>query len=121
MPRSAPAPSAMIMSSPSGVAVRSTNQRASSAMEQLPVNEVGGVGRPQMLRRIGAPGPPRLGTPDEIGRRRPLAVDQRGAAQQADIGSGKGVGLAQRAQRDVLRRPFADAADGAQPLHRLLD
>ena len=43
-----------------------------------------------------------------------------GAAQQADVAGGKGVGLAHGAQRDVLRRPLADAPDRAQPRHGLL-
>ena len=42
-------------------------------------------------------------------------------AQEPEIGGGKRVGLAQLPKRDVLRRPFADAADGAQPFQRFSD
>ena len=42
-------------------------------------------------------------------------------AQKPEIGGGKRVGLAQLPKRDVLRRPFADAADGAQPFHRVVE
>jgi hypothetical protein len=36
-------------------------------------------------------------------------------AHETDIGSGKGVPLAQLAQGDVLRRPFPDTANRLQP------
>ena len=42
-------------------------------------------------------------------------------AQEPEIGGGKRVGLAQLPERDVLRRPLADAADGAQPFHRIIE
>src|SRR5258708_39215789 len=107
--------------SPIGVSSLSMSRRSVSAMNRLACDWGGrGVRRPEMLRGIGAPRTPRLGTVEQIGRRRPRAVDRR-AAQQADIGSGKGVGLAQGAQRDVMRRPLADAADRAQPRDRLVD
>src|SRR5262245_19894638 len=72
------------------------------------------VGRPEMLRRIGAPGTPGFGAAFEFRRARARAV-VRGAAQQADIAGGKSIGLAHSAKRDVMRRPFADALDGPQP------
>ena len=72
------------------------------------------LGRPQMLRGVGAPRPPGLGAGEQLGRGRPRAVDRGERAQQADVGGGKGVGLAQRAQRDVLRRPFADRRGSAR-------
>ena len=78
------------------------------------------VGRPEMLRGIGAPGPPGLGAILQFGRARPRAV-ARGAAQQADVAGRKGIGLPHGAQRDVMRRPFADAADRPQPRHGFLD
>ena len=79
------------------------------------------IGSPEMLRSIGAPGTPGLGAAVQLGRTRTCAVLPRGAAQEADVARREGIGLAHCAQRDVLRRPFADAADGAQPRHRLLD
>ena len=51
--------------------------------------------------------------------RAPRAVG--GAAQQADVARRERVRLAQRADRDVLRGPLADAADGAQARDRLFD
>ena len=45
-----------------------------------------------------------------------------GAAQQAEIARREGVGLARRAQGDVLRGPLADARESrAEPRDRLLD
>ena len=42
-------------------------------------------------------------------------------AHETDVGGRKGVRLAQLTQSDVLRRPFADAADRAQPFYRIIE
>ncbi len=42
-------------------------------------------------------------------------------AQQPNIRSRKSIGLTQLPERNVLRRPFADAADRTQPFDRLVE
>ena len=79
------------------------------------------VQRPEMLRRIGPPGPPGLGPAQQPGGRRPRARPPGRAPQQPRVAGRKGVALAQRAQGDVLRGPFAHAADRPEPRDRLLD
>src|SRR4051812_10502143 len=103
-----------MMSSPrGGILARSIRKcRGSAMLTLLRISAHPGVECPEMLGGVSAPGPPRLGAPQEIGGRRPRAVTTRGASQQADVTGGKGIALAQRTQRDVLRRPFANAGDG---------
>jgi hypothetical protein len=54
-----------------------------------------------MLRGIRAPGPPPLGAGEQLAGvlPPPLCIDHR--AYQADVGGGKGIGLAQLAHGDV--------------------
>ena len=57
---------------------------------------------------VRAPGTPGSARPRAL-RRGPHAALVGQRAHQADVGGGEGVGLAQRAQGDVLRGPLADA------------
>src|ERR1700687_3330678 len=72
-------------------------------------------GSPEMLRGIRTPGPPLLSPRQELvgGWPLPLIIGQR--AHQADVRGGKGIGLAQLTQGDVLRRPFTDPAYRTKP------
>ena len=100
---------------------RVRDHRASPTARTSRILRILRVRRPEVLGRIGAPRPPGLGAPEQVRGRRPRA---RGAASRPGAARRRwpeGVGLAQRAQRDVLRRPLADAADGAQAGDRLLD
>src|SRR5216683_5584971 len=120
--RKLPCSSATMASSPIGVAMRSMRSESGSAMKRLLDDRPRcGVGSPKMLRGIGAPGAPWLGAAVELGGAGAGAGAPGGAAQQADIAGRKGVGLAHGTERDVMRRPFADAANVAQPRDRVLD
>lgn len=50
-----------------------------------------------------------------------MAVLMRHGAQQSEIGGRESVRLAKLAHGDILRGPFANAADGAQPFDRLIE
>ncbi len=68
---------------------------------------------------VGAPWPPRFGAGEQRGGGRP-ALRRRHRAQQADIRGGECVGLVQRPHGDILRGPFADARQRAQPRDHLI-
>src|SRR5438046_312896 len=78
-----------------------------------------GEAGPEMHHRVGAPRTPRL-RPLRHARRRepPRAVAER--APKPQVGRREGIGLAQRAHRDVVRRPRADAGDGGEACDRVL-
>src|SRR5262245_5965191 len=101
-------------SSPIGVLMRSMSSVRGLSMGGL-------VCGPRMLRGIGAPWPPGFGAILQVGGARPRANPDGGTPQQTDIAGREGIGLAHRPQRDVVRRPFADAANRAQPRDRFLD
>ena len=61
----------------------------------------------------------RCGRAARGGRPPALRIDHR--AHQADVGGGKGVGLAQLAQRDVLGRPLADPGSARKRGDRLVE
>ena len=70
---------------------------------------------PHMHDRVASPGPPRL--------RQRLGLFRRHAPKfvaHRDVFLRKGVGPAQRAHRDVVRRPLADAWQLGQPLDRII-
>src|SRR5262245_31876261 len=119
MARTWPSSSATIASSPIGVLIRSMSRVSNSARGLVMRGSL--VRGPQMLRGIGAPRPPGLRPVLQDRRRRPRPDADRSSAQQADVAGRECIGLAYGAQRDVVRRPFADAADRAQPLDRFLD
>src|ERR1700759_1461425 len=73
-----------------------------------------------MLRGVGAPRSPGVGAVEELRAGMLAAFAAGDGAQKPEIGGRKGVGLAQLPERDVLRRPFADPADGAKPFHRIV-
>ena len=64
----------------------------------------GGGGGPEVHGRVGAPGPPRLGSPSGLAR-----ADAAQRVAQDEVAGGKRVRVAKRAHRDVLDRPGADA------------
>src|SRR5512142_1824387 len=101
MVRSLPSPSAMMISSPIGVAMRS--MKKSLAM----------VRHPEMLGGIGVPGPPGRRHVDVDGGDR-LAIPFAGRPQPGPLGD-------QRCQLGILREMAADGGDvGAEiehPLH----
>src|SRR5688572_19243455 len=97
----------------------SCRRRNSAAAGEVLTCASSGSARPEVLGGVRAPGPPRLRPRQQVRRRRPRARAVGGAAQQADVARGERVRLAQRADRDVLRGPLADAADGAQARDRL--
>src|SRR6478672_4588326 len=74
-----------------------------------------------MLRGVSPPRSPSVGAVKKLGRGMLTAFAAGDRAQEPEIGGGKRVGLAQLPKRDVLRRPFADAADSAQPFHRVVE
>ena len=74
-----------------------------------------------MLRSVAAPGTPLLAACEELRRRERVAKEMLRVAKNADVGCGKSVGVMQAAERDVLRRPFADARDGAEANDALLE
>ena len=75
---------------------------------------------PEMLRCVAAPGTPRFAAREQLRRRELCAEELLCIAQDADIGSGKGVRMMEAAECDVLRGPFADAGNGAQAGDALL-
>ena len=80
---------------------------------ELPRARPGGVGGPQMLRGVGAPGPPALGAraARPVSAAPPASAAPRSSPMSA---AGKASGSRSCAQRDVLRRPLADAGQRAQ-------
>src|SRR5260370_3565850 len=72
---------------------------------------------PEMLRAIRTPGPPLLSPRQELIGCWPLPLTIGQRAHQADVRGGKGIGLAQLTQGNVLRRPFTDPAYRAKPLN----
>ena len=70
--------------------------------------------RPEMLRCVAAPGTPLFTACEQLRGRERLAEEMLRVAKDADVGGGKGVGMMQAAERDVLRGPLADAGNGAQ-------
>src|ERR1700730_3708736 len=67
------------------------------------------------LRGIGAPRPPHIGSIKKFEKGILASFPTSDRAHETDIGSGKGVRLAQLAQCEVLRRPFPDTANRPQP------
>src|SRR5260221_14704391 len=72
-----------------------------------------------MLRSVGAPRSPALGTSLKLGRAQARSVAALSTAQEASVARRKSVGLARGTERDVLRGPLAHAADGTEPRDRL--
>src|SRR5579872_3123546 len=108
MARSRPSPSQTTINSPIGVGARSMRKRCVSGMKSSRIR------CPKMLGGIGAPRPPRLRALEERRRRRPHAIGLARPAKQPDIACRESVGFAEDAERDVLRRPLADAGDAAE-------
>src|SRR6185437_15692074 len=73
-----------------------------------------------MLRCVAAPGTPLLAARQQLRGRKRRAEYLLRVAQDADVGGGKGVGMMQAAERDVLRGPLADAGNGAETVDALL-
>ena len=71
-------------------------------------------GGPKMLRGIGAPGAPALGSNKDFVRRRPSTAGVGQRARNHAVDGGERIGLAQFAHGDVLRGPFADTGERAQ-------
>src|SRR6185312_8222149 len=80
-----------------------------------------GVGSPQMLRRVGAPGSPGFGATKQTFWSSGCAVKFGGAAKQADVGCGECVHFADGAKRDIFRGPLADSRDVAEKRDGLFD
>src|ERR1700748_2427531 len=76
---------------------------------------------PKVLGGVGAPWAPGFGAVEQDGRAGPCAIEESCAAEETDVGYGKGIGLAERAESDVVGSPFADAADCAEAGDRFLD
>src|ERR1700728_2096755 len=77
--------------------------------------------RPQVLGGVSSPRTPSISAIKQLGRGSLASFPTGKGAHEADIGCRKGVGLAQLPQSNVLRRPFADAADRPQSLYRLIE
>ena len=88
-----------------GVLICSKKNVCCSGMSAAPRFAVMG---PEMLRGIGAPGPPVFGARKQrLGREPAIAVCDRRAAQQTDIAFRKRVGVAKRAERPILCGPWS--------------
>ena len=76
---------------------------------------------PQVQRGIGPPRAPAFGACEQLAWRGAPPVRVRERAEEADIGGGERVRFPEGAHRNVLRRPFADAGQLAQPGQRRFD
>src|SRR6266545_8103178 len=74
-----------------------------------------------MLRSVSAPRSPAMRARLKLRGSRSRAVGLGGAAQETNVASGERIWIAQRTQGNVVRRPFADPADRAEPSHGVLD
>src|SRR5262245_20911877 len=76
---------------------------------------------PEMLRRVGAPGPPALRPCEQrLRRKTTISICNSRTAKQADIAFGERIAVTQRTERPILRGPRTPTGKGKQPRGRLL-